>query len=564
MDVDGDVLNYSVSLADDSPLPNWLSFNIETRVISGTPPQDFSGLLSFKVKAADLNSEAIDEFTLEVLPVNDAPVALEDSNFEVNEDGSLTIYTSTLLSNDSDVEGDTLTLSSVSDALNGTVSLNQNGDVVFTPTANYFGNASFRYSVSDGKGGTSSATVTLAVNAVNDAVTIGQPIADQQIEEDGVWNFTLPTDSFIDVDGDITYSATLSDDTVLPSWIAFDADTQSFSGTPPQDFNGAYSLKVTATDGIAEISDVFTFTIAPVNDAPDAVADGEYSTDIDAPLVISSSELLANDTDVDGDNLTITSVENAVNGSVELDNNGDVIFTPDVGYTGAASFTYGVTDGNGASVSSEVNLTVNSLSSPVTLATPIEDQTINEDTQWNYTIDDSTFYDADGDTLTFAATLADGSDLPDWVDFNAETKTFSGTPSANFHGSLDFKVTATDEQGMSEDDFTLLIASVNDAPTARNDGAYNTYAGSAYYIYSSWLLGNDSDVDGDGLRVVSVNSASVGSVWMQNNNPVFSAPSWYSGAASFRYTISDGNGGTSSAYASLNVLPDPIIGLGGA
>lgn len=563
LDVDGDVLSYSVSLADDSPLPSWLSFNNETRVISGTPPQDFNGAVEFKVRAADSASEAVDEFTLTVLPVNDAPIALGDDSFVTDEDKAIIIAATDLLNNDSDVEGDILSLISVSDATNGTVVINQGGDVSFTPTANYFGNASFRYTVSDGNGGVSSATVTLAVNAVNDAVIIGQPIADQQIEEDGVWTYTLPMDSFIDVDGDITYLARLSDDTPLPDWISFDADTQSFSGTPPQDFNGAYSIKVLATDGVSEISDVFSFTITPVNDAPNAVADSDYSTDIDAPLVISSSELLANDTDVDGDVLTITSVQSAVNGSVELDDNGDVIFIPDEGFSGEASFIYTVSDGIGENVSAEVVLTVNPLSSPVSLANPIQDQVINEDSPWSFTIDDSVFFDADGDTLTFAATLSDGSDLPDWVDFNAETKTFSGTPSANFNGSLDFKVIATDEQGMSEDEFNLLIASVNDAPIARNNGTYNVYGGSSDYIYSGWLLGNDSDADGDALRIVSVDSASVGSVWMQNNNPVYAAPSWYTGSASFRYTISDGNGGTSSAYAYLNVLNNDPFGGGG-
>lgn len=563
LDVDGDVLSYSVSLADDSPLPSWLSFNESTRELSGTPPQDFNGVVEFKVRAADSASEAVDEFTLTVLPVNDAPIALGDDSFVTDEDNAIIIAANDLLNNDSDVEGDILSLISVSDATNGTVVINLGGDVSFTPTANYFGNASFRYTISDGNGGVSSATVTLAVNAVNDAVISGQPIADQQIEEDGVWTYTLPIDSFIDVDGDITYSARLSDDTPLPDWISFDADTQSFSGTPPQDFNGVYSIKVSATDGVSEISDVFSFTIAPVNDAPDAVADSEYSTDIDAPLVISSSELLANDTDVDGDSLTITSVQSAVNGSVELDDNGDVVFTPDVGFSGEASFIYTVSDGIGENVSAEVVLTVNPLSSPVSLANPIQDQVINEDSSWSFTIDDSVFFDADGDTLTFAATLSDGSDLPDWVDFNVETKTFSGTPSANFNGSLDFKVIATDEQGMSEDEFNLLIASVNDAPIARNNGTYNVYGGSSDYIYSGWLLGNDSDADGDALRIVSVDSASVGSVWMQNNNPVFAAPSWYTGSASFRYTISDGNGGTSSAYAYLNVLNNDPFGGGG-
>lgn len=359
LDVDGDVLSYSVSLVDDSPLPSWLSFTPETRVISGTPPQDFNGLLSFKVKASDVGSEAIDEFTLTVLPVNDAPIALQDDSFVMDEDNAIIIASSDLLNNDSDVEGDVLSITAVSDASNGAVVLNQNGDVVFTPTANYFGNASFRYSVSDGKGATSSATVTLTVNSVNDAVIIGQPIVDQIIDEDTDWSFMLPADSLIDADGDaLTYIATLSDDSPLPDWINFDANTQIFSGTPPQDSNGTFNIKVSASDASSQASVVFSFTISPVNDAPNAVEDSEHITFMGTPLVINPYKLLENDTDIDGDILTISSVSDVINGTVAFAENGNITFTPNADYSGDASFTYTVTDNQGGESAQSVSINV--------------------------------------------------------------------------------------------------------------------------------------------------------------------------------------------------------------
>ena len=100
------------------------------------------------------------------------------------------------------------------------------------------------------------------------------PSRDQFIAEDTAWTFQVPTNAFADVDSStLTYTATLSDGVALPAWLTFDAATRTFSGTPPQDFNGALELKVTASDGSLSVSDTFTLTIDPVNDAPTWHAD---------------------------------------------------------------------------------------------------------------------------------------------------------------------------------------------------------------------------------------------------------------------------------------------------
>ncbi|MCB1887925.1 MAG: tandem-95 repeat protein, partial [Rhodocyclaceae bacterium] len=105
--------------------------------------------------------------TINVNPVNDAPVANDDSG-TTQEDVPVTFTAAELLANDSDIDGDTLTIDSVGPATNGTVVLNPDGTVTFTPTANFNGTASFVYTVSDGNGGTDTATVTLTVDPDND------------------------------------------------------------------------------------------------------------------------------------------------------------------------------------------------------------------------------------------------------------------------------------------------------------------------------------------------------------------------------------------------------------
>ncbi|MEG4405842.1 cadherin-like domain-containing protein [Microcoleus sp. MON2_D5] len=94
-------------------------------------------------------------------PTNQPPVANSDSATTA-QNTAVTLEASTLLANDTDVNGDSLSLTGVSNAVNGSVTFS-NSNVIFTPSTNFTGNASFNYSISDGKGGTSSALVSVAV-----------------------------------------------------------------------------------------------------------------------------------------------------------------------------------------------------------------------------------------------------------------------------------------------------------------------------------------------------------------------------------------------------------------
>ena len=129
---------------------------------------DFNGAVNLSYDVSDGTSTVAGSLDVTVAAVNDAPVAVADSA-STNEDSAVTIFASALLANDSDVEGDTLTLTGVSNAVGGGVALDGNGDVVFTPDADFNGSASFDYTVSDGNGGTATQTVAVTVAAVNDA-----------------------------------------------------------------------------------------------------------------------------------------------------------------------------------------------------------------------------------------------------------------------------------------------------------------------------------------------------------------------------------------------------------
>jgi hypothetical protein len=145
------------------------------------------------------------------------------------------------------------------------------GNLVYAPAANASGASysSLGFKVQDNgglaNGGvdiSAAATLTINVTSVNDAPTLVTLIPDQTAVMGSAFSYTMPANTFADIDGTLTYSATRGDGSALPAWMTFNATTRAFTGTPNSttDFN----VKVTASDGVASISDTFLLGIAPV------------------------------------------------------------------------------------------------------------------------------------------------------------------------------------------------------------------------------------------------------------------------------------------------------------
>lgn len=290
--------------------------------------------------------------------LNDSPHAADDRGFGASS-GTVTISAAILLANDRDSDGNDLSIVSISDVSAGAVaSVTPAGDISLTTPAGFEGIVSFRYVISDGQGGTSSAITELSI-IPNLAPVVTGIIPDQSSPEDADWSYALPAGLFADPEGGaVTLSVRLAGGSALPAWLTFEAETRTLSGTPPQDFNGSLALEVVASDGLLQSSAPFTLVISAVNDAPGLIADGGFETPADTAITISAATLLANDFDVDGDGLTLISVQDALNGTVALDGQGNAVFTPAAGYQGPATFTYTVSDGKGGLSTSGVSITV--------------------------------------------------------------------------------------------------------------------------------------------------------------------------------------------------------------
>jgi len=128
------------------------------------------------------------------------------------------------------------------------------------------------------------------------------------------------------------------------------------------------------------------------------------------------------------------------------------------------------------SVSDTFTLTIIYNNFAPTLANPIPDKTIYEDHYFNFILNENTFNDVNvddpnsSDYLTYVATLENGNALPSWLNFQASSRQFYGTPTNDDLGSSNIKVTATDTYDKSISDvFTLSVLNTNDTPIANSN-----------------------------------------------------------------------------------------------
>ena len=223
---------------------------------------------------------------------------------------------------------------------------------------------------------------------------------------------------------------------------------------------------------------------------------------------------------------------------------------------GTGNLTIRATDSDGLFVETTFGVTVTAVNDTPTVVNPIPNQSAAEDIPFSFLLPANTFSDVDvGSSLTYTATLSNGNALPSWLTFNTATGTFSGTPLNGMVGSIDIKVTATDEVGAKvSDTFNLAIANTNYAPIT-NDEVTTLTEGNSITLD---LLANATDADGDVLTVGSFTNPTYGTL-VQNEEGTFTyiAPLNFSGADSFTYTVSDGYGGTSE-LTTVSLTVDPL------
>src|SRR5207247_1259434 len=165
-DVDGDALS---AVLVSNPTHGTLTLNGDGSLVY-MPALNFNGIDSFTYKASDGQAQSgVATVTITVTPVNDAPVAANDGSYTTQEDNQLTVNSTGVLSNDSDLAGDALIAYTTSFRSHGTLTLNGDGSFTYMPALNYNGIDSFTYKASDGQAQSDVATVTITVTPLNNA-----------------------------------------------------------------------------------------------------------------------------------------------------------------------------------------------------------------------------------------------------------------------------------------------------------------------------------------------------------------------------------------------------------
>jgi VCBS repeat-containing protein len=286
-----------------------------------------------------------------IVAVNDPPTATNDQ-YEVDEDTLLVVAAPGVLGNDGDPDGDSLTAVLVANALHGLLTLQADGSFTYQPGTNFNGVDGFTYRASDGILTSSNATVAIVVRPVNDPpLALGD--AETTLEDTAV----AVTLRAFDVDGDpLTFSIEQP-----PAHGSLSGVAPALIYQPQTNFAGNDSFLYVVDDGHGSSATGTVFiTVTPVDDGPPVASPDFADTYQHVPLLLSVETLLANDMDVDPEDImTITEVSPSSQAGANLTLTNDVVFyLSPTNFTGLDAFDYVVVDGNGGSATGLVHVTV--------------------------------------------------------------------------------------------------------------------------------------------------------------------------------------------------------------
>ncbi len=549
-DLEGDNLGFSVS---GNPANGSVVINATTGSFTYTPNANYNGSDSFVVTISDgKGGSTTSTITIGVTPVNDLPVS-SNQNLSTPEDTPINGQVTA-----TDVDGDTRAYTVSGQPANGTVVLNvATGSFTYTPNANYNGSDSFVVTISDGKGGTTTSTITIGVTPANDA-----PVAN---------NLNLETSEDTPVSGQVSASDPEGDSLSFSvsgkptnGTVVLDPATGTFVYSPNANYNGSDSFVVTISDGKGgTTTSTVNIGVSPVNDGPVAL-DDTATTNEDTAVVIG---VRGNDTDADGDSLTVTGVTQGANGSVVIDAlTGNPIYTPNAGFSGSDTFTYTVDDDHGGTATATVTVTVNAVNhAPVTVAETITVAEGGTVTTLNGEATSLLANDTDADLDSLVAVLVTGPTHGTLVLNPNGTFSYVHDGSETTNDSFTYKTNDGTVDG-NEVTVNIKVTPVNDAPVGVADHIDVAEGGTATILASGAisLLANDSDAESNTLSAILVSNPSHGTLTL-NANGTFSYTHDGSETTSdsFTYRANDGtaNGNLVTVTIAVTAKNDAPIAL---
>ena len=539
--------NVDITLLGGDADSNLIAFEVIREPANGTlsgqapdltylPDPDFHGSDSFTFIVVDAHAESVPALvSITVDPVNDAPRPQGIPNASTSEDVALDLELYA-----ADPEGDALEWAmDVVLPSHGTLE-GELPNVTYVPDPNYFGNDAFTYRVYDGRSWSAPARVDVAVTSVNDPPTESETLQ-LEVTEDGLLTFEVD-DYVVDVDGDDLVAVI----TRSPSAGQLQQDGMAFTYTPFENYDGADSFGVTASDGKADVLFEWTVDVAAEADAP-------VPSDL---LVVNMPEdramsinLGAMAWDPDGDELDVI-VDLAPEGEL-VENLPWVEYTPPADFAGLQYLAFRISDGE-----HEVPLVLTIVVDPENdrpRSIANEAVAMDEDELVAINLYDWVA-DPEGDALTLTMVTP-----PENGVLNGASGDLTYSPDADFFGPDQFEFRADDGEAAPIDVLVSLIVNpVNDDPEVPGSMYFEVDEDDSVAIA---LVGSDPE---DGVLAWTVGAPGFGILSGAAPDLMYAPAENRTGVDSFAYEARDTEGAVVEGVAYVQILPmdDPPIAHG--
>jgi hypothetical protein len=433
----------------------------------------------------------------------------------------------------------------------GTLRIVGGRSLQYSPAANFAGLETFTYTVVDGLGSQSTATVSVEVTNINEDPVVGPDLYTVPEDSSGHRFDVLANDTGLP---DVGETLTLTSVGPASAGGSVQLDGQVVVYSPAPNFEGIETFPYTVIDGNGgSTTATVTVTVENSNDPPTVLNDA-FAVNPDTlnnPLEVLANDSIAPDRN---ETLTIVAFTPPLNGTATIDNGVRLAYSPTPGYLGPDSLTYTVRDSNGAEATGTVSLTVTVVNNPP-IATP-DNFNINRNSTANrlrVLANDSTLPDV---TEVLSITVVSAPNRGGTVVAAENNTVLRYTPAPQFAGVETFTYTVTDGRGAFATALvTINVGNFNSPPIPADD---------AYFIPQNSLnnmlevLANDFDPDGTNVLTVSaVGVAANGgivSIAADRVSILYTPPQPFLGTDTFTYTVDDGRGGLETAQVTVTVI----------
>jgi len=564
LDNDWDIDNSSIDLS--AQLITNTSYGILIFFNNGTftyqPIDNFTGEDSFIYWVYDgINYSSDTTVYINVQNSNDPPVAFNDS-YVTFEDTLLIVNAPGILENDEDIDSEDLTAIRLSNTSHGSLLFYGDGSFEYQPNINFYGFDSFTYQAFDGFNSSNIAYVTIQVlnnNEIPIAVDDNYVLDEDILFDVTVLNGVLGNDSDPDF-GPQPLSAILITEPIHGN-LSF-LDDGSFNYLPSENFSGVDNFIYQAYDGLDTSENAtVTLIVQAINDPPVAV-DNLYTIEEDEILIVQAPGFLSNDYDSESIVAELTSIliENVSYGTLEHNENGSFIYTPNHNFFGIDTFTYKAYDGVAYSQNATVTIIVHSINDiPFAVNdyyTTDEDVLLHVNELMGILAND---YDPDSNPQPLIAVLNEGPLRGSLMLF--ENGSFDYLPFSEYSGDDHFTYRAFD--GMNFTNVTTVninVTSVNDPPIANND-TYITLINQQLIVDAPGIIKNDDDPDNNliNLSAVLITDVNNGTLNFSSNGSFQYMPDInFNGNDNFTYQLFDGISLSNIATVTIVVIEENI------